>query len=661
EQKERSIKGIEQSLISYKSNTFEYSKAVEVAKKLSASITGVYGTLSQLIMVKNPSHSEAVFSAIGRRADFIVVDTEDTASKSIDILKENKLGSFSFIPLNKIIYFPIGNKPAEKGVVDYLINLVEYDQKFEGAVKFALSDTLLFDSFQNAKQAIGRYRMVTLDGTVFEKNGVISGGSYKRSDILSVNRTISNLTDELERAALEKNRLSEQLVKKEGELNFLLSRINYSDGKLKEIEAELGKTRSSVKTLSGSEAEISSRIAELEERRAKLLESIRMIEEPAAEQKDYKGEINILDKEIKEMEIRIASSSNKIENILKFELSNTVKRLQEISKEKSKFESELSELDRKLEELKKELVESKKEMESKSNTLVSLRRRREELISELTKVDRQAGELNQEDQKLISRLNELNLEKTGINVRLETVEEELKSYDISGIEIDEKEDIQSVQARLNSITRKVDNFGPINELAVSKYEEALQKFNENKAQLDVLNGEKQKLLDVIRDIDQKKLQALMETLNSLNGVFDKTFNFVTGGHASLVPENPDDVFGNGLDIRVDLPNKNVRSILGLSGGEQSIVAICLLLAMSKLTGSQFYILDEVDAALDSVNASKFSSLLRNFAEGAQFIIISHNDTTILNVDRAYGVYMDDSGISRAVSIDINEIAKQKAQ
>ncbi len=660
-QHERSIKNIEQSLISKRSSMFEYSRAVEVSSKLSASLPGVYGTLSQLFRVKDISHSEAIFNAIGRRADFIVVDTEDTASKAIEVLKSNRLGSFSFIPLNKIIYFPVSGRPGETGVIDYLINLVEYDQKFEGAVRFALSDTVLFDSFQNAKKVIGKYRMVTLDGTVFEKNGVISGGSSNRSDTLALNRSISELTRDLEKQNAEKNELSEKLSKKDGELNFLLSRINYSEQKLKEVERELNEAQSSVKTLSGSEGDISKKISELEESRAKLIESLRMFETPAADQKNYKAEIDILDKEIKELEIKIANSSNKIENILKFELNNTARRLQELAKERSKFESEVSQLRGKLGSLEKDLEASKAEVESKSKTLISLRRRREELMSDLTKIDKQIDGLSQDNQKFVNQLNELNLKKAGITAKLETLEEEMKAYDLSGISLEEKDDLQNVQSRLNSMTRKVDNFGPINELAVSKYDEALAKFNENKAQLDILNGEKQKLLDVIRDIDQKKLQALMDTLSVLNDIFDKTFNFVTGGHASLIPENSEDVFGTGLDVRVDLPNKKVHSIVGLSGGEQSIVAICLLLAMSKLTGSQFYVLDEVDAALDSVNASKFSSLLKNFSEGAQFIIISHNDTTILNVDKAYGVYMDDSGISRAVSIDINETIKQKAQ
>ncbi len=660
-QRERSIKSIEQSLISKRSAMFEYSRAVEVSSKLSASIPGVYGTLSQLFRVKDPAHSEAIFNAIGRRADFIVVDTEDTASKAIEVLKSNRLGSFSFIPLNKILYFPVSSHPSETGVIDYLINLVEYDPKFEGAVKFALSDTVLFDSFQNAKKMIGKYRMVTLDGTVFEKNGVISGGSSNRSDILALNRSVSELTKELEQQNLDKNELSEKLARKEGELNFLLSRINYSEQKLKEVEKELNEAQSSAKTLSGSEEDISKKISELEGSRAKLIESLRMIEAPTGDQKNYKAEIEILDKEIRELEIRLASSSNKIENSLKFELNNTGKRLQDLSKEKLKFESEISQLKNRLGSIEKELEKSKAEVESKSKTLVDLRKRREELMADLTKLDRQVEGLTHDNQKFVNQLNELNLKKAAINAKLETLEEEMKGYDLNGIVLDEKDDLQNIQSRLNSITKKVDNFGPINELAVSKFDEALAKFNENKAQLDVLNGEKQKLLDVIRDIDQKKLQALMDTLSSLNDIFDKTFNFVTGGHASLIPENQEDVFGTGLEIRVDLPNKRVHSVVGLSGGEQSIVAICLLLAMSKLTGSQFYVLDEVDAALDSVNASKFSSLLKNFSEGAQFIIISHNDTTILNVDKAYGVYMDDSGISRAVSIDINEAVKQKAQ
>ena len=170
--------------------------------------------------------------------------------------------------------------------------------------------------------------------------------------------------------------------------------------------------------------------------------------------------------------------------------------------------------------------------------------------------------------------------------------------------------------------------------------------------------EKSRILSVISEIEQKKLESFMKTLSDINAIFTKVFNSITKGKAELVPEDPNDVFSSGLDIAVELPNKRVRNIRGLSGGELSVLAISLIMALSKYTDAVFYVLDEVDAALDAINAGNFSALVKAYSVSSQFIIISHNETTLINADVIYGVTMNDEGISRVVSVKMPE---QKAQ
>ncbi|MCL5101502.1 MAG: chromosome segregation protein SMC, partial [Candidatus Parvarchaeota archaeon] len=139
-------------------------------------------------------------------------------------------------------------------------------------------------------------------------------------------------------------------------------------------------------------------------------------------------------------------------------------------------------------------------------------------------------------------------------------------------------------------------------------------------------------------------------LSEINGIFSQVFNSITSGKAELIPDNPQDVFGGGLDISVELPNKKVHNIRGLSGGEMSILSISLLMSISKYIDVPFYVLDEVDAALDSVNSSKFSSLVKAYSENTEFVVISHNETTMINADVIYGVTMTGEGVSKVVSV-----------
>ncbi|MCL4391542.1 hypothetical protein M1112_02495, partial [Candidatus Parvarchaeota archaeon] len=217
--------------------------------------------------------------------------------------------------------------------------------------------------------------------------------------------------------------------------------------------------------------------------------------------------------------------------------------------------------------------------------------------------------------------------------------------------------LERITKELNSITSKISSFGPINELAVKTFNETQQQYDEFEGKLLKLNEEKSRIMAIISEIEQKKLESFMKTLSDINTMFTKVFNSITGGKAELVPEDPQNVFSSGLDIAIDLPNKKVRNVRGLSGGELSVVAISLIMALSKYTDAVFYVLDEVDAALDSINAGNFSALVKAYSVSSQFIVISHNETTLINADVIYGVTMNNEGVSRVVSVKMPEQGK----
>ena len=649
-----SIYLLRENLLNQRNALSSQNRVIDIVNRLKKEINGIHGTVSELFSLKNEGYSIPVLRSIGRRGDFIVIDNEETARQCIDKLKKEKLGFYTFVPLTTVKSSYNLEKIDDTRIVDYIINLVDFDDAFLQAMKFVFGDTVLVKDFDSAKELINKYRMVLPDGTVFERTGTVSGGHFDVPNILNVNKKIAEINAEISEHSNLKEKYDEDLVEKESTLNSLMTEIKVRQKTLEESKGKIARLLQERSKFTGTESEISDSIRALENEKMNLTSKLGDTEKNKPDIIDHKKELEALEREVNDLQVKAATSGNKLSAVLMSEIANLQKRFSQLDKEREKFEGEIENVENAIKDTQERYDRARKELSNKSNNLSMLRKRRNELLGELGSLQKHREEIYGNSQKVAAELNALKVKEAELKVKFETAEEEYNKYKVEGVNIEEGETIEKINKEINSLNSKINSFGPINELALKTFMETQQQYEEFNVKLGKLNDEKGRILSVISEIEQKKLESFMKTLSEINSIFTKVFNSITHGKAELVPEDPNDVFSSGLDIAIELPNKKVRNIMGLSGGELSVLAISLIMALSKYTDAVFYVLDEVDAALDAINAGNFSALVKAYSTSSQFIIISHNETTLINADVIYGVTMNDAGISRVVSVKMPE-------
>lgn len=497
-----------EDMISKLTAVFEIKdRAVESV--LNLKWTGIYGTVSQLISVK-PEYSLAIEIAAGNHLNDVVVKDEDVAIECIKYLKKNRIGRVTFLPLNRMKAKPLPEKPKVEGVIDFAINLVDFDEKYLPALSFVFGDTLVVENLEVVKKiGFGKFRYVTLDGDLVEKSSAMIGGFLR-----------------------EKATGAEEIKKYEEMKKFLENEIKQLEEEIKKLSIEL-KNFESVKVEEDNIEEIEKRRKEIRERLEKAREKRR---------KAYDKRVS---------------------------LQMTINRL---NIQRARLEAELENI--------------KIEFENYKN-------------------------------------------KETIEAPVETLEKELKKS------------IAELQA-----------LGPVNMKALEEYEQQKSVYEELREKVETLEKEREKVMNMILEIEEKRKKVFYETLEGIREEFKKVFNELTGGEADLMLEEPENI-DSGLLIKASPKGKKLLNIDLLSGGEKTLTAIAFLFAIQRFKPAPFYILDEIDAALDKANTKKITELIKKYSKNSQFIVISHNDITIQFADCVYGVSMDE-GESKVLAIRMPE-------
>ncbi len=316
--------------------------------------------------------------------------------------------------------------------------------------------------------------------------------------------------------------------------------------------------------------------------------------------------------------------------------------------EKKEVEKEVEELQRDIAELK----QMKERKEDEQETDEELREEKKQIREDLSDLREERQELYSEKEKLKSKIDEVGSKKANAKAELENVKEDLEDYDF-----DEEELIgldstpEDLKTKKRKVLKKQNSMGPVNMRAIEEYEEKKEEFDEYKEKVSEIRQEKLEIEDMIEEIEEKKRERFMETMNKLNEDFSRTFEeLFDGGTGELVLE--DDDIEKGLKIRAAPPGKDPHIIQALSGGEKTMTAIAFVFAILEQREAPFYIMDEIDAALDKQNSKRLSEILKDYSEGSQFIVISHNDITVRHAERAYGVTMKD-GVTKMRSIELD--------
>ena len=663
----------------------------------------VYGPLSKLISVPE-KYVTAIETAFGANIQNIAVENEDTAKSAIRLLKDAHAGRATFYPLTSATAQDETEEMirARKytGYIGRADLLFDYDPKFAEVMRSILGRTLIFDTLDNAsvmaREQKYHVKVVTLDGQVINAGGSYTGGSVRRdSGILTRTAEIRALEksasdSEATLAKLEKGlakavaalkdaqtRLSGAMQQKEIVVTLVTSEKAHLDtlaAKLATNTELCEKLRADLERLKTQEAGYSGEIEKLNNAYTSLeaqIEEIRAYRQSKdIERNDALDEQREMDKRLGESAIRIAEMHKDIE-ALGLRRAQLGARFTEIAE--AVTASELSQK-RYAEEID---AMQKAQNENRENTA--------QLMTKLELVSEQRGNVESGTTEYERKLNETRLRIREKNGQKETIlvaynknearlralhaeqdksaERMYEEYELTyalALELGypplTPESRPAVASAAAEYRREMKSLGPVHVGAIEEYAEVKARYDEMTTQIEDLKKSKAELTCVINRLENEMRGQFIEAFNQINKNFSEVFTALFGGGtAELSLTEPEDVLTSGIEIKAAPPGKIIKSLTLLSGGEQAFVAIALFFAILKVNPSPFCILDEIEAALDEVNVTRFADYVKQMSDNTQFVLITHRRGTMEAADRIYGVTMPERGISKVLALNVNDM------
>lgn len=646
----------------------------------------VFGTVSGLGNVKS-KYALALEVAAGGRIKSIVVDRVDTAANCIQFLKEKRLGIATFFPLDKLsaplIKTEIRNLSKKKGVHGLAVDLVDFQSKFNKVFSYVFGDTLVIDDIATAKSlGIGgnnALRMVTLAGDLIEKSGAMQGGhrvkqrglGFQEKEVSEELEKLEKQIDDLETtiSALEQKKYdNEELIQKlrvekaelEGDI-IKLEKTLHIDSEdldankkakeaLQEDDSKLGERLDSVQDKISDKTK---ELTQLKLKKQELREQISELNNPIKI-----AELNTLEEKRNEFKMRIMEIEGETKNldseatsVLRPEFDNIEKILKQHSKEKQDFDKEKKELTILINSQEKELSLKEKTEKKFYEQFKELFNKRSKITDEVSKLESKMFDNSTTIRVNEEKVNAITLDSARINSEISGLAEEIKQFE--SVEPFKEKDISKIEREIKQFEKMAQEMGAVNMKALNIYDQAMKEYKILQDKKSSLSKEKEDVLVLINEIDSKKKELFMVTYEVIDKNFKRIFStLTTKGDASLYLENENDIFEAGLSIKVRLKGKRFLDIRSLSGGEKSLTALAFLFAVQEHEPASFYVLDEVDAALDKRNSEKLAKLVADYSHKAQYIVISHNDAIITEADNLYGISMNEHGISKVTTLKL---------
>ncbi|WP_456475313.1 chromosome segregation protein SMC [Candidatus Pyrohabitans sp.] len=661
--------------------------AVEAVLKLRDSgRPGIYGTIAELASV-DEKFALAIEVAAGRGLRSIVVESDEVAEECIRHLKEKRIGRATFLPLNRIK--PRRSTPEARALASrsygFALDLVEFDRRYYPAFSHVFGNTVVVKDMTFARREMGKTRMVTLEGDLIEASGRITGGYYRRRARLeiSVNR-ISKLEGEVSELRQRKARLEAELEAGLEKRDTLAREVLEAEKRVELLSARIAGLEAEKEELSralaGAEAELRERRAQLREvkrRRRELEPELRRLREEAAELAEEKraleeelrsSETELLLKEIRTREKAMLEEERKLE-ALRGEMRFLRSRLGEIiEKNAATLRRNLLDalaarraarevqrkLSRELRSAEAELREAQEREQAVRRELQEMKRRREGFSHAIKLITHKLEELQRREAKLRKKLEAARIEQAKLQTRQDGLAEALKEF--TDIEVEllvpiETEELEKEIAKMEAELRSLE---PVNMRAVEDYEEVKEKYDRLEFRMRKLEEEREAILRLMEEIEQRKLVVFMEVFENIAMNFRRIFNRLSeGGEAELILDGEAPLEG-GLQIQARPPGKNPQYIELLSGGERTLTALSFLFAIQRYQPAPFYILDEIDMFLDDNNVKKISEMIKEASKEAQFIVVSLRDSMMVAADQLFGVTNED-GVSKIIGVELEDV------
>jgi chromosome segregation protein len=659
-----------------------YGRAVTAV--LNAGREGVHGTVGQLGGV-DPEYATACETAAGGRLAHVVVDDDGVGQSCIEFLKSRSAGRATFLPITQMQNRSLPSLPNADGVIDFAYNLVDFDREYAGVFSYVLGDTVIVDRMDTARDLMGEYRMVTLEGDLVEKSGAMTGGSSS-----GTRYSFSGGAGQLERVATRIQELEDERTDVREELRDVEERLD--DARDRESDA--------TEQVRDIETSIERKVAEREQTRERIDDLKEAIEEITAEREDVADEMDELEADIEaanddiaDIEADIAELEAEVQDS---ELPDLTDEREEIRAEIDTLEDRDDDLNAKLNELQLEKQYAEDAIEDLHDDIETAQNRKAEKETRIAELEEQVAEKRelkaekeQAVEQLESELAELKREREELRDSLQEataardeqqsavtdverdLEAEREDRDRLEWEIDELEaqvgdydpedvpDHETVESEIERLTGEMEALEPVNMRAIEEYDRVAEDLGELEEQMETLVEEANGIRERIDSYEQKKKATFMDAFDDINEQFEEIFERLSNGTGHLHLEDEDDPFEGGLTMKAQPGDKPIQRLAAMSGGEKSLTALAFIFAIQRHNPAPFYALDEVDAFLDAKNADLVGELVDELAGDAQFVVVSHRSALLERSERAIGVMMQGDNVSAVTGIDLSGEADEE--
>ena len=684
-----------QSLESIQKNHSNFYAGVKSVLQNAQSIQGIIGAVSEHLTF-DTRYQTALEIAMGASGQNIIVEDEAAAKRSIDYLKRNRQGRATFLPLTTIKPRQLNGQFAQilanaPGFIGMASDLVTYEERLANIFQNILGVTAIFNTIDNANKAARavrfQVRMVTLDGSEIRPGGAFAGGANKQNNSLFIKPELDALTTEIsqikaqlsdseakvEALKIKRKALQKALedLKVDGENARLQEQrlgLEYQQA-LSDVEKNQVLVDSFKQGSQGSEGanlqtkseQLKAELAQIASKREAIndrIEAIKEDKDALGQQKqallDRQSELQLKERDL-QAELRFAKTeSNRLQadlseltkesDSLKALLNNQVDedqtdRLPQLQAQHKEAVQRKDDLEQALVRAKIQVQDYEGQLEDLEERLAKAGNRNEDLIRQQTRLEERESQISQSLRKFATQL-------------AEDYQMTLEAAKGQGTPL---ENVEQTRQNLQSLERSIKALGPVNVEAIAQFEEVKQRLDFLNGQKDDLLEAKGLLLNTINDLDGEVKSRFKATFETIRESFKQTFTQMFGGGSADLILTSDNLLEAGVEISVQPPGKKIQSLNLMSGGEKALSALALLFAIIRVKTIPFVILDEVEAALDEANVKRFGDYLNRFDKSSQFIVVTHRKGTMSAADSIYGVTMQESGVSKIVSVKLKDL------
>ena len=683
-----------------------YGNSIREVMKLKEKKPGIHGVVADIIKVEK-KYEIAIETALGGSIQNIVTDTETTAKEAIEYLKANKLGRATFLPLKAVTgrgEFRNSEVLEEPGVLGLASTLVNVDPKYEGVAKYLLGKIVVCDKIDHALLIARKYNysliIVTLEGELLNRGGSLTGGAFKnKSNLLGRRREIGEIETLLASLKETQEDCEKNIALINGRMDILTKEISDASRELQENQIYLNTIKINLEQAEEKQAEILGGVADIDRENKDIEQQTEDIhtqntslsdelDANAAESDGVKEKITRLEEKLesfraKEAEELLLAQSMKVENsrlteqsshltteLIRAEnrLAELEENLRDLKKNNENAEKVIAEKQTEIGQIRQAILEAEKERDTLSEKLLEVEAEKEKqadshrgFIDKREEYSRRVADLDKEVFRLASSREKLE-ERFEARSSYIWEEYELTFNNALPLRDEELNDPAAMKENINSLKTQIRGLGTINVGAIEEYKEVSERHSFLSAQYEDLLKAEADLVKIIRELD-KEMRAQFETeFTKIRAEFGRVFReMFGGGYGRIELEEDVDILDAGISIIAQPPGKKLQNMLQLSGGEKALTAVAVLFAIQNLKPSPFCILDEIEAALDDANITRFADYLHKLSNDVQFIVITHRRGTMEAADRLYGITMQEKGVSTLISVDLTDLSEADLQ